>query len=131
MTSLKKPIPERYAPPPPPPGLREKYFPSQVIFTAQREKRKATTDILTPLYPVLRQVIRLCKQLKALGINDAIEVGEEFIATLKTIITALKTTQPTLLENANPKEVTLNALKQALIASEVELAQARAQGVTN
>ncbi len=68
---------------------------------------------------------------KAMGINDAIEVGEELIATLKTIITALETTgstQPTLLENASPKEVTLNALKQTLITAEVELAQARAQG---
>ncbi len=71
-----------YAPPPPPPGLREKYFPSQAIFTAQQEKRKATTDILTPLYPVLRQMIRLRKQLAErvlLAIREAqrlVEAGE-------------------------------------------------------
>lgn len=68
---------------------------------------------------------------RAMGVREAVEVGEELIATLLTIVAALETTgniQPTLLENASPKEVTLNALKQTLITAEVELAQARAQG---
>ncbi len=73
---------QAYAPPPPPPGLREKHFPSQAIFTAQQERRKATTDILTPLYPVLRQMIRLRKQLAErvlLAVREAqhlVEAGE-------------------------------------------------------
>ncbi len=73
---------QAYALPLPPPDLREKYFPSRQIFAAQQEKRKATTDILTPLYPVLRQLIRLRKQLAErvlVAIREAqrlVEAGE-------------------------------------------------------
>jgi hypothetical protein len=54
---------QAYALPLPPPGFRQKHFPSRQISAAQKEKRKATTDILTPLYPVLRQLVRLRKEL--------------------------------------------------------------------
>jgi hypothetical protein len=76
---------QAYALFPPPPGLREQYFPSRLIFAAQQEKRKATTDILTPLYPVLRQLVRLRKQLAErvlLAIREAqriVETGEDVL----------------------------------------------------
>ncbi len=92
---------------------------------------RISMEDLPAIKNLLEREERVQALAKAMGINDAIEVGEELIATLKTIITALETTgstQPTLLENASPKEVTLNALKQTLITAEVELAQARAQG---
>src|SRR6266699_1387209 len=92
---------------------------------------RISMEDLPAIKNLLEREERVQALAKAMRINDAIEVGEELIATLKTIITALETTgstQPTLLENASPKEVTLNALKQTLITAEVELAQARAQG---
>ena len=52
----------RYALPPFPPNLRENSFPSQQLKVAQTVKRKAQTDILTPLYPLLRQEVRFRKQ---------------------------------------------------------------------
>src|SRR6266571_742321 len=54
---------QRYALPPFPLNLREKHFPMRQLRAAQRIKRKAQTDILTPLYPLLRQLVRLRKQL--------------------------------------------------------------------
>jgi hypothetical protein len=58
-----RPRMQQYALPPSPAGLREKYFPVKRIREAQKARRKATTDILVPLYPVLRQLIRFRKQL--------------------------------------------------------------------
>src|SRR5713226_8939761 len=52
-----------YLLPPPPLDLREKYFPYRKVDAVQKAKRKAETDVLTPLYPVLRQLVRLRKQL--------------------------------------------------------------------
>jgi hypothetical protein len=54
---------QRYALPTPPVDLSKKYFPSHKLKSAQRATRKATTDILVPLYPVLRQMVRLRKQM--------------------------------------------------------------------
>jgi len=54
---------QQYALPPLPLNLREKHFPMRQLRTAQKIKRKAQTDILTPLYPLLRQLVRLRKQL--------------------------------------------------------------------
>jgi len=54
---------QQYALPPPPPGLREKCFPAKLVLAAQQASRKATTEILVPLYPILRQLIRFRKQL--------------------------------------------------------------------
>lgn len=54
---------QRYTLPPFPLNLREKYFPTRQLRTAQRIKRKSQTDILTPLYPLLRQQVRLRKEL--------------------------------------------------------------------
>ncbi len=46
---------QRYALPLLPVGFIERYFPSRRLRSAQQADRKATTDILVPLYPVLRQ----------------------------------------------------------------------------
>jgi hypothetical protein len=46
-----------------PVGLIERYFPNKRLRSAQQADRKATTDILVPLYPVLRQLIRFRKHL--------------------------------------------------------------------
>jgi hypothetical protein len=54
---------QHYLLPPPPLDLREKYFPYRQVDAAQKAKRKSETDVLTPLYPVLRQLVRLRKQL--------------------------------------------------------------------
>ena len=54
---------QHYLLPPPPLDLREKYFPYRRVDAAQKAKRKSETDVLTPLYPVLRQLVRLRKQL--------------------------------------------------------------------
>ncbi len=54
---------QKYLLPPPPLDLREKYFPYRQLDAAQKAKRKSETDVLTPLYPVLRQLVRLRKQL--------------------------------------------------------------------
>lgn len=54
---------QKYALPPPPPGLREKHFPAKQVRSAEQANRKATTDILVPLYPLLRQLARFRKQL--------------------------------------------------------------------
>jgi hypothetical protein len=54
---------QQYALPPPPADLSKIFFPYKQVSTAQRKKRKETTDILVPLYPVLRQIVRLRKQL--------------------------------------------------------------------
>ncbi len=53
---------QHYLLPPPPLDLREKYFPYRQVDAAQKAKRKSETDVLTPLYPVLRQLVRLRKQ---------------------------------------------------------------------
>ncbi len=71
-----------YALPPPPVGLAEKYFPAKQMKALQKEKRKETTDVLVPLYPILRQLIRFRKQLAertVLAIREAqrkVEAGE-------------------------------------------------------
>lgn len=53
----------QYALPPSPKDLMKHYFPHQRLKEAQQAKRKATTDVLVPLYPVLRQLVRFRKQL--------------------------------------------------------------------
>jgi len=73
---------QQYALPLPPLGLREKYFPWKRVHADQQASRKATTDILVPLYPILRQLIRFRKQLAErtlLAIRSArrkVEAGE-------------------------------------------------------
>jgi hypothetical protein len=73
---------QQYALSTPPVDLAKKYFPSQKLKSVQRTTRKATTDILVPLYPILRQMVRLRKQLAErtlLAIRDAchkVKVGE-------------------------------------------------------
>ncbi len=54
---------QQYALPPLPVGLRESYFPNKQLKAGQQARRKATSDILVPLYPILRQLIRFRKQL--------------------------------------------------------------------
>ena len=54
---------QQFVPPPPPPRFAEDFLPSRQVTMAQQRERKATTDILVPLYPVLRQLVRLRKQL--------------------------------------------------------------------
>ncbi len=74
---------QRYALPPLPIDLSESYFPSKQARSAQRQGRKAATDILVPLYPLLRQLVRLRKQLAErtlLAIREAsrkVDAGEE------------------------------------------------------
>lgn len=53
----------QYALPSPPKDIMKRYFPHQKLKETQQAKRKATTDILVPLYPVLRQLVRFRKQL--------------------------------------------------------------------
>ena len=73
---------QQYTLPPLPPDIRERYFPAKRLRAAQQASRKATTDILVPLYPVLRQLIRFRKQLAertVLAIREArrkVEAGE-------------------------------------------------------
>jgi len=73
---------QQYVLPPPPTDLSRKYFPAKQISAAQKKARKETTDILVPLYPILRQVVRLRKQLAErtlLTIREArrrVEAGE-------------------------------------------------------
>lgn len=52
-----------FVPPPPPTGFAEDFLPYRQQTMTQQRERKATTDILVPLYPVLRQLVRLRKQL--------------------------------------------------------------------
>jgi len=54
---------QQYALPFPPVDLIESYFPVSQLRTAQQARRKDQTDILVPLYPVLRQLVRFRKQL--------------------------------------------------------------------
>jgi hypothetical protein len=54
---------QQYAFPPPPIDLAKRYLPAKPLVAEQQAKRKAETDILTPLYPVLRQLVRFRKQL--------------------------------------------------------------------
>jgi hypothetical protein len=73
---------QRYALPPLPPGLIEKYFPIKQLRSVQQANRKAVTDILVPLYPILRQLVRFRKQVAErtlLAIRTAqlkVEAGE-------------------------------------------------------
>lgn len=82
ITSLERQRMQQYALPLPPADLVKRFFPHKQITAAQRRERKATTDILVPLYPVLRQIVRLRKQLAErtlLAIREAsrrVEVGE-------------------------------------------------------
>jgi acyl carrier protein phosphodiesterase len=72
-----------YALPPLSVDFAERYFPSKQVRSVQRQERKATTDILVPLYPILRQLVRLRKQLAErtlLAIREAcckVDAGEE------------------------------------------------------
>src|SRR5260370_10744336 len=72
----------QFVPPPPPTGFAEDFLPYRQQTMAQQRERKATTDIIVPLYPVLRQLVRLRKQLAermVLAFRDAcrkIEAGE-------------------------------------------------------
>jgi acyl carrier protein phosphodiesterase len=76
---------QRYALPAPPTDLAKKCFPAKQISAAQKKARKETTDILVPLYPILRQVVRLRKQLAErtlLTIREAcrkVEAGEAIL----------------------------------------------------
>ena len=54
---------QQYAFPPLPCDFREKCFPARQMKLAQQNKRKSSTDVLVPLYPVLRQIVRFRKQL--------------------------------------------------------------------
>lgn len=73
---------QAYAPPPFPHDLAERYFPYKSMLAVQEAKRKAHSDILVPLYPVLRQLIRFRKQVTermVLAIREAqrlVEAGE-------------------------------------------------------
>ena len=84
---LRLDIPDRlrmqqYSLPPLPLDLVKNHLSAKPFAAAQQAKRKAQTDILVPLYPVLRQLIRFRKQLMErtlLTIRDArrkIETGE-------------------------------------------------------
>jgi hypothetical protein len=54
---------QQYAFPPLPPDLRRDHVHLRGIKTAQQARRKAQSDTLVPLYPVLRQLIRFRKEL--------------------------------------------------------------------
>src|SRR5260370_6285616 len=54
---------QRYALPLLPSDLTERYFPPKQLRSAQQADRKAKTDILVPLYPILRQLVRFRKQV--------------------------------------------------------------------
>lgn len=54
---------QQFVPPPPPTGFAKDFLSYRQLTMAQQRERKATTDILVPLYPVLRQLVRLRKQL--------------------------------------------------------------------
>lgn len=54
---------QQYAFPPLPPDLRRDHVHLRGIKVAQQARRKAQSDILVPLYPVLRQMIRFRKEL--------------------------------------------------------------------
>ncbi len=53
---------QRYALPLLPSDLLERYFPYKQLKSVQQANRKAVTDILVPLYPILRQLVRFRKQ---------------------------------------------------------------------
>src|SRR5260370_708737 len=71
-----------YALPPPPADLSKSCFPYKQTTAPGKQARKAATDILVPLYPVLRQMVRLRKQLAErtlLAVREArrrVEAGE-------------------------------------------------------
>ena len=73
---------QHYALPAFPPDIQKKYFPVKQLTASREAKRKAETDILVPLYPILRQLVHLRKQLAErirLAIREArhkVEVGE-------------------------------------------------------
>src|SRR6266704_144924 len=73
---------QQFVPPPPPARFAEDFLPRRQLTMAQHRERNATTDILVPLYPVLRQLVRLRKQLAermVLAFRDAcrkVEAGE-------------------------------------------------------
>lgn len=82
LDSRVRPLMQRYALPPLPVGFNERYLPYKQVKADQQARRKATTDILVPLYPILRQLIRFRKQLAErtlLAIRAAqrkVEMGE-------------------------------------------------------
>jgi hypothetical protein len=75
----------QYALPLPPGDLSKTYFPFQKHYVKQQAERKATTDTLVPLYPVLRQLVRLRKELAQrvlLAFREArrkVEAGEAIL----------------------------------------------------
>ena len=73
---------QTYALPPLPYDFLRQHFPYRSVKQAQQARRKAQSDILVPLYPVLRQLVRFRKQLAErtlLAIREArrkVEAGE-------------------------------------------------------
>lgn len=67
---------------PPPADLSKNCFPYKQTTAPGKQARKAATDILVPLYPILRQIVRLRKQLAErtlLTVREAkrrVETGE-------------------------------------------------------
>ncbi len=82
LTSADRQRMQQYTLPPLPPDFQKKMFPNKRIRAQQQIKRKAQSDILVPLYPVLRQLVRFRKQLAErtlLAIREArckVEAGE-------------------------------------------------------
>ncbi len=82
LNALDRQRMQQYALPPFPPDITKKYFVAKLFTAAEQAKRKAQTDILAPLYPVLRQLVRLRKQLAErtiIAIREArqkVETGE-------------------------------------------------------
>ncbi len=76
---------QAYTLPPLPDDFLRKHFPYRSVKQAQQAKRKAQSDILVPLYPVLRQLVRFRKQLAErtfLAIREArrkVEAGEALL----------------------------------------------------
>lgn len=72
-----------YTLPPLPPDYQKRYFPHKSRQAKREAQRKANSDILVPLYPVLRQLVRFRKQLAERvlrAIREArrkVEAGEE------------------------------------------------------
>lgn len=93
--------------------------------------RISSTD-LPLLSGLLEREERILALARTTGNREAIEVGEELVLNLHTIIDALQKdgslTEPTVLDGMSPGDTALNGLKKALVEAEVGLAQARSQG---
>src|SRR5260221_1042056 len=84
---------QQYALPVPPVDLIQSYFPVRQLRTAQQARRKAQTDTLVPLYPVLRQLVRFRKQLAERVLLACPEARRQ--------VEAVETTLPTILRISN------------------------------